>query len=167
MLMAGGACEVSLITLRRFAGSRQTMRPRTTPVWKVNEMVENSSGALRYEFFTPYHRGFDLVWDFLCEQPDGSITDGVLTIKGSYGYERVRDLRLFADEQQIGHGTELWERFSALEPVFRSFWRTFEQSATDWKKEKLAAEAREEAELKRRDDELCARVLAAAQRTLP
>ena len=115
--------------------------------------------VLRYEFFTPYHRGYDLVWDFLCSQPDGSFSSGVLTVKGSYGYERARNMDVFAGEQQVGHGPELWERFAALEPVFRQFWDTFERAATDWQEQQRAAGANAEAEWKRRDAELCARVL--------
>jgi hypothetical protein len=118
--------------------------------------------SLRHEFTTPYHRGFDLVWDFLCAQPYGTFSDGVLTIKGSYGYERARELKLFADDEQIGHGLELWERFAALAPVFHRFWTAFEQAATDWQKEKAQADEEDEAERKRQDAELCARVLASA-----
>jgi hypothetical protein len=120
------------------------------------------SAPLRYEFFTPFHRGFDLVWDFLCAQPGAAFSDGILTIKGSYGYERARDLSLFADEQQIGYGTELSERYASLEPVFLRFWTAFEQAATAWQQEKISTEASEEAEQRRRDEALCARVLAAA-----
>jgi hypothetical protein len=61
---------------------------------KVSEkLLPNDGGRkLRYKFFTPYSRGFDLVWDFLCKQPNGEYSDGTLTIKGKYGYERARDL---------------------------------------------------------------------------
>lgn len=116
----------------------------------------------RYEFLTPHFRGFDLVWDFLCQQPGAAFTDGTLTIKGSYGYERARDLRLFADGQQIGHGAELWDRFAALEPVFQRFWSAFERAAEAWRREKIASDARDAAERKRQDEALCAKVLAAA-----
>jgi hypothetical protein len=122
----------------------------------------NDKVGLRYEFFTPCHRGFDLVWDFLCDQPNGTFSDGILTVKGSHGYGLSRDLRLLADDQQIGHHTELWERFAPLEPVFQQFWKTFERAATNWKHNKALSEAAEKEERARQDRELCARVLAAA-----
>ena len=118
--------------------------------------------GLRYEFFTPNHRGFDLVWEFLCSQPKASFSDGILIAKASYGYESARRLTVSADKQQIGSHTELRERFSALAPVFHSFWHTLEQAAADWQDQKRIAEARESAESKRRDDEICDRVLSAA-----
>ena len=129
----------------------------------VGRMADATSPSqaepLRYEFFTPYFRGFDLVWDFLCKQPEGAFSEGALTIKATYGSERARDLRLFVAEQQIGHGADLWERFAALVPVFRLFWGALERAATDWQEEQRTANAHAEAEGKRRDDELCARVL--------
>ena len=118
--------------------------------------------SLRYEFFTPHHRGFDLVWQFLCSQPKASFSDGILTAKASYGYERACRLAVSADEQQIGNHTELWERFSALAPVFHSFWDTLEQAATDWQDQKRTTEVSEAAKSKRRDEEICARVLSVA-----
>lgn len=115
-----------------------------------------------YQFFTPYYRGRDLVFDFLCAQPEGQFSANGLTVKASHRYERSRNLDVFAGEQQVAHGAQLWDRFAAMAPVFQLFWNTLEQAATDWK---LGGEKAEElalAEQKRRDDALCAQVLAAA-----
>lgn len=90
-----------------------------------------------------------------------SYTDGIMTITATNGYERARDLKLTADGQQIGHGTELWDRFDALEPAFRKFWKELEQDATDWQAgRELAANTKDENQ-KQQDAAFCAKVLSA------
>jgi hypothetical protein len=142
--------------------SRRSAALRAEPTALSQAKPAAAIARLRYEFFTPYHQGFDLVWDFLCDQNKATFSDGILTISGSYGYERARDLKLSARGVQIGSGTELWERFAALEPVFHSFWSVLETAAADWQKRKRQAEDAHHAEAKRRDDELCNKILALA-----
>lgn len=96
----------------------------------------------QYEWFTPYHRGFNLVWDFL--RATGVWTDGDFRVKTHYGYERSRDSEVFLEDNMIGSLNFLYSRYEELQPVYAMFMHRLETAATNWQIQKESQEAFEE-----------------------
>ena len=126
-------------------------------------MSQDEMGDLKYEFFTPYHRGGDLVFDFLCAQTAGRFERAPWSVTASYGYERSRDTKVYAEDQYVGSAHAISERFALLAPAYQGFMRTVETAATEWQAAKQAREAAELSQSREADMALCERVLAASE----
>lgn len=123
-----------------------------------------SERDLKYKFFTPYPRGFGLVFDYLVSQPKAMFHREPWCIKARYGYKNSRDTTVFADGQIVGDAHRINERFARIVEPYRQFMLEVETAATEWQSLKEAAQAEGAARRHREDDELCDRILRGLSR---
>jgi hypothetical protein len=115
---------------------------------------------LKYAFFTPHHRGSDLVFDFLRDV--GPFVRAPWSVKATYGYERAQDTRVYAEDCRVGTIHSINERFATIAPAYQDFMRAVEAAATEWASQKQSAEDAQEMLSRQEDAALCERILAAS-----